>query len=83
MLCNLPYINITITPLDVMAIAAGVKTLAPDFDPVTWLEQNKKYVVIVATEAAKDIVYEALEIGLADHPLVLQNYMTDNDDCDG
>ena len=83
MLHDLPYINITITPLDVVAIAEGIKKLPLNFDAVAWLERNKQDIQIVAMEAVKDIVYEALEIGLADHPLVLQHYMTDNEDCDG
>jgi hypothetical protein len=66
---------ITITLAEVSEIAETVHTLPDDFDPAAWLAENREDIAIVATEAVRDVVWEALEIGLADHPLVLRHRM--------
>ena len=65
------YCVVTLTSAEVGDIAAEVKNLPTNFDPVTWLENNLENIATLATAAARDIIIEALEIGLADHPLVL------------
>jgi hypothetical protein len=73
---NATYILVTITPKEVGNIAGEVKVSTEYFDPVTWLEQNCVSIATLATAAVKDIVIEALEIGIADHPLVLRDQLT-------
>jgi hypothetical protein len=73
---NARYILVTITPTEVGKIAAEVKASTENFDPVSWLEQNGESIATLATAALKDIVIEGLEIGLADHPLVLRAQLT-------
>jgi len=41
-------------------MAREVGDLPQDFDPVTWLEKNHADLTIVATEAVKEVIYEAL-----------------------
>jgi hypothetical protein len=73
---NARYILVTITPTEVGRIAADVKASTENFDPVGWLEQNCENIATLAMAAVKDIVIEGLEIGLADHPLVLRSQLT-------
>ena len=68
-----PRIVIIISPAEVNEIAQTISDLPSNFDPVEWLEETWADVSIVATEAVKDVVWEALAIGLADHPLVLRH----------
>jgi hypothetical protein len=63
---------VVVTATIVGDIAKTIEDLPGDFDPVEWLDQNQQDISIVATEAIRDIVWEALKIGLADHPLVQQ-----------
>jgi len=67
---------VTLTSTEVSKIAAEVKILPENFDPVSWLEENFESIATLATEAVRDLVIEALEIGLADHPLVLRGQRT-------
>ena len=60
---QVPSIQITITASEVGEMAQEVGNLPQDFDPATWLEENAADLTIVATEAAKEVVYEALELG--------------------
>lgn len=69
------YCVVTLTFDEVSNIAAEVKVLPEDFDPVSWLEENFENIATLATAAVKDLVIEALEIGLADHPLVLRGQL--------
>jgi hypothetical protein len=62
---------ITITPSEVLKIARTIKEIPSSFDAVGWLEEKWEEISIVAQQAAKDVIWEALAIGLADHPLVL------------
>jgi hypothetical protein len=66
---HVPSILVMITAAEVgeMAKAKEIGDLPPDFDPATWLEENHADLSIVATEAVKEVVYEALELGLANH----------------
>ena len=68
---NVVYSVVTLTAHEVSEIATEVKSLPKRFDPVSWLEENYDNVATLAIAAVKDIVIEALEIGLADHPLIL------------
>ena len=68
---NVAYCVGSLTSSEVANIASEVKVLPANFDPVSWLEENFESIVTLATAAVRDIVIEALEIGLADHPLVL------------
>jgi hypothetical protein len=68
---NITYRVITLTSDEVSEIAKEVRVLPDNFDPASWLEENFDSIAALATAAARDIVIEALEIGLADHPLVL------------
>lgn len=65
-------VAIIVTLDEIKEIAQTVKNLPSDFDPATWLQENRQDIGIVATEAVRDVIWEALEIGLADHPLVLR-----------
>ena len=65
-----PRVVIVVSPTVVGQIAKSVK-LPGDFDPAAWLKENRENIAIVATEAIREVVWEALELGLADHPLVL------------
>ncbi len=76
MLENAKYILVTIRSTEVANIAAEVNALTENFDPAGWLEQNCENIATLATEAVKDIIIEGLEIGLADHPLVLRAQLT-------
>jgi hypothetical protein len=69
------YCVVTLTFDEVSNIAGEVKILPEDFDPVSWLEENFENIATLATAAVKDLVIEALEIGLADHPLVLRGQL--------
>jgi hypothetical protein len=71
--CCAPNVVIVITPADVNKIAETIKGRPDNFDPVEWLEETWVDISIVATEAVKDVVWEGLAIGLADHPLVLRH----------
>jgi hypothetical protein len=77
---KISYSLVTLTSDEVSKIAKEVKVLPENFDPVTWLRENFDSIVTLATAAARDIVIEALEIGLDDHPLVLlqQTKVTSN-----
>ena len=75
---RIPHLVIIITPTVVSEIAEEVEILPEDFEPTRWLEENRGDIVILATEAVKDIIYEALEIGLADHPLLLHRRNADD-----
>ncbi|HEY2532779.1 MAG TPA: hypothetical protein VGJ20_33430 [Xanthobacteraceae bacterium] len=66
-----PRVVIVISPTVVDQIAKSVDRLPGDFDPVAWLKENREDIAIVASEAIREVVWEALELGLADHPLVL------------
>lgn len=68
-------VAIIVTLDEIKEIAQTVKSLPSDFDPATWLQENRQDIGIVATEAVRDVIWEALEIGLADHPLVLRQRM--------
>jgi hypothetical protein len=72
---NARYILVTITPKEVGQIAAEVKASTENFDPVGWLERDCESIATLATAAIRDIVIEGLEIGLADHPLVLHSQL--------
>lgn len=63
---------LVVTSTVVSEIAKTIEDLPGDFDPVEWLDENQQDISIVAAEAIRDIVWEALKIGLADHPLVVQ-----------
>jgi hypothetical protein len=79
---HFPQVVVVVTPAEVREIAETVEALPENFDPATWLEENRADIVIVATEAVKDVVFEALEFGLFDHPLVLQRRTADDGmDC--
>ena len=67
-----PRVAIIISPMVVGQIAKSLERLPSNFDPAAWLKQNRDPIAIVAAEAVKEVVLEALEIGLADHPLVLR-----------
>ncbi len=67
-----PHVVIIISPSVVGQIANSVKRLPGDFDPTVWLKEHREKIAIVATEAVREVVWEALEIGLRDHPLVLR-----------
>jgi hypothetical protein len=73
---NVAYSVVTLTSDEVSKIAAEVKVLPKNFDPASWLEENFDSIATLAMAAARDIVVEALEIGLADHPLVLLGQRT-------
>ena len=68
-----PRVVIVVTPEHVNEIAETISELSSNFDPVEWLEETWGDISIVATEAVKDVVWEALAIGLADHPLVISH----------
>ena len=70
--CFSRQVVVVVTSTLVSEIAETIEDLPGDFDPATWLEKNQEDISIVATEAIRDVVWEALKIGLADHPLVLQ-----------
>ena len=55
-----------------------MENLPENFEPTRWLEENRGDIVILATEVLKDIIYEALEIGLADHPFLLHRRNADD-----
>jgi hypothetical protein len=67
-----PRVVIVISPTVVGQIAKSVNRLSGVFDPAAWLKENREDIAIVATEAIREVVWEALELGLADHPLVLR-----------
>lgn len=67
-----PRVVIVISPTVVGQIAKSVNRLPGDFDAAAWLKENREDIAIVATEAIREVVWEALELGLADHPLVLR-----------
>lgn len=73
MVQNIAYCVVALTSGEVSQIASEVKDLPKNFDPATWLENNLENIATLATAAARDIIIEALEIGLADHPLVLRS----------
>ena len=70
---DVAYCVVALTASEVSEIAAEVKSLPEHFDPVSWLEENYDSIATLATAAVTDIVIEALEVGLADHPLVLRS----------
>lgn len=70
-----PHVVIIITQADVSEIAETVESLPDNFDPLAWLEQNRIDLGIVVSEAVKDVIFDALEVGLVDHPLVLRRHM--------
>ncbi len=57
---QVPFIQVMITVAEVGEMAREVGDLPQDFDPVTWLEENHADLTIVATEAVKEVIYEAL-----------------------
>ncbi len=67
-------VAIIVTLDEIKGIAQTVKRLPSDFDPATWLQENRQDIRIVATEAVRDVIWEALKIGLADRPLVLRRH---------
>ena len=69
---DVAYCVVTLTASEVNDIAEEVRSLPERFEPVSWLEENYESIATLATAAVRDIVIEALEIGLADHPLVLR-----------
>lgn len=77
---RIPHLAIIITPTVVSEVAEEVESLPENFEPTRWLEENRADIVIVATEAVKDIIHEALEIGLADHPLLLHRRNADGEE---
>jgi hypothetical protein len=68
---NVAYCVATLTSADVSRIAKEVKSLPENFESLSWLEQNFESIATLAAAAIRDIVIEALEIGLSDHPLIL------------
>ena len=74
------FVLVTVTAAEVGEIAEQVDGLPEDFDPAVWLAENRTEITIVATEAVKDVIYEALEIGLADHPLILPRQIAENEE---
>ena len=63
-LLTLSTLEIVLGVDNLVFISIAVGNLPHDFDPATWLEENAADLTIVATEAAKEVVYEALELGL-------------------
>jgi hypothetical protein len=55
------YCVVTLTSDEVSNIAAEVKDLPEDFDPVSWLEGNVDNIATLAPAAVKDLVIEALD----------------------
>ena len=77
-----PHVKIIVTPVEVGEIAELVVNdggvLPENFQPAEWLEANQADLGIVITEAIKDVLFDALEGGLIDHPLLLQRRMKNN-----
>jgi len=61
---HVPSILVTVTASEVAEMAQEVGNLPQDFDPAAWLEENAGDLAVVATEAVREVVYEALELGL-------------------
>jgi hypothetical protein len=68
MLQHVPCILVMISATEVGEMAQEVGNLPQDFDPATWLEENRIDLTIVANEALKEVVYEALEKGQGEPP---------------
>ena len=77
-----PHVEIIVTPVEVGEIAELVVNdgggLPENFQPAEWLEANRADLGILITEAVKDILFDALEGGLIDHPLLLHRRMENN-----
>jgi hypothetical protein len=69
---RVPFISVMITATEVGEMAQEVSNLPHGFGPAIWLEENRADLTVVATEAVKEVVYEALELGLANHPRTVQ-----------
>ena len=82
--CHVPHVTITVAPMEVSEIAGFVAdrggVLPEKFQPAAWLEANRADLAIVATEAVTNVVADALEGGLIDHPLLLHRRMQSNDE---
>lgn len=77
-----PHVEIIVTPIEVGEIAELVVTdggvLPEKFQPAEWLEANRADLAILITAAVKDILFDALDGGLIDHPLLLHRRMANN-----
>jgi len=69
---HVPRILVMITATEVDEMAQEVGYLPQDFDSAIWLEENRAELTVVATEAVKEVVYEALEQGLANYSRTVQ-----------
>jgi hypothetical protein len=69
---RVPFISVMITATEVGEMAQEVGNLPHGFDPAIWLEENRADLTVVATEAVKEVVYEALELGLANDSRTVQ-----------
>jgi hypothetical protein len=82
--CHVPHVTITVTPTEVNEIAGFVAdsggVLPENFQPAAWLKANRADLAIMATEAVTNVVADALEGGLIDHPLLLHRRMGSNDE---
>lgn len=66
---NVPSILVMITAAEIGEMAKEVGDLPQDFDPATWLEEHHADLTAAAAEAVNEVIYEALELGLANHPI--------------
>jgi len=69
---RVPFISVTLTATEVREMAEEVGYVSQDFDPALWLEENRVDLTVVATEAVKEVVYEALELGLVNRTRIVQ-----------
>jgi hypothetical protein len=69
---RVPFISVTVTATEVREMAEEVGYVSQDFDPALWLEENRVDLTVVATEAVKEVVYEALELGLVNRTRIVQ-----------
>jgi hypothetical protein len=78
-LWHVPRVAVIVTPKEVGEMADLVVehggALPEDFQPAAWLEANRIDLGIVARDAVQDVVFDALEGGLIDHPLLLHRRM--------
>ena len=77
-----PHIAIIVTPQEIGEIAelvaeAGLE-LPADFQPAAWLNAYRDDLRFLATEAVKDVVFDALLFGLKNHPLLEMRRLSRN-----
>ncbi len=83
---SIPHVAIIVTPEGISELAALVvnvgAALPADFQPAAWLHAHRVDLKILADEAVKDVVFDALLFGLEDHPLLKALRMSSNGkDC--